>query len=264
VQALVINLERSKSRLDFQNQQLKKLGIFFERIDAIDATHLNEDTYQVHANSWERPLRRTEVACALSHLSAWQKVISGDRPYLILEDDALLSNHTKLLIDALAPRSDYDCITLETRMRRKTISRKKQRICKGFWLSRLIQDKSGAAAYALWPSGAKRLLAWYHDHGLGLADAMLSLGPNWNHGQIEPAVAIQMDCCDYYGVQSPIETSTNINNVPKPKASSIYPFLWRRLKAQMRMATRKLFATISAETTEIQPHGIKNYSSIDG
>jgi glycosyl transferase family 25 len=264
MQALVINLERSKSRIDFQNQQLKELGISFERIDAIDAANLDEGTYEAHANSWERPLRRTEVACALSHLSAWQKVHSDDQPYLVLEDDALLSSHIKLIIDALASRTDYDCVNLETRARRKTTTRKKTNLCNEFRLSGLIQDKCGAAAYVLWPSGAQSLLEWIDRNGIGLADAILALGPNWNHGQIEPAAAIQMDCCDYYGIQSPLETSTNIHNTPKPIASRTHPFLWRRLKAQARMAKRKLCTIVSAETVNLQPHGITPSGSING
>ena len=264
MQALVINLERSKSRLDFQNQQLQQLAISFERIDAVDAANLDEGTYEANANSWERPLRRTEVACALSHLSAWQKVLSDDQPYLILEDDALLSIHIKLIVDALASRTDYDCVNLETRARRKTITRKKKNLCNEFRLSGLIQDRCGAAAYVLWPSGAQSLLEWVDRNGIGLADAILSLGPDWKHGQIVPAAAIQMDCCNYYGVQSPIETSTNIHNVPKPKASSKCPFLWRRLKAQVRIAKRKLCSIVSAETVNLRPHGISPCGSING
>tara|TARA_B100001093_G_scaffold507612_1_gene568409 strand:- start:317 stop:1108 length:792 start_codon:yes stop_codon:yes gene_type:complete len=255
MQALVINLERSKSRLEYQKKQLEGLSIPFERINAIDANKLDDKTYEANANHWERPLRRTEVACALSHLSAWERVKRDNNTYLILEDDALLSSHTKLITDALVSRTDYDCVNLETRARRKRITRKKTTLCNGFHLSGLIQDKSGAAAYVLWPSGAQRLLEWIDKNGIGLTDATLALGPRWKHGQLVPAAAIQMDCCDFYDLKTPIQTSSNINNTPKPVTSKSL-FVWRRLKAQIRIATRKLITIATAENVNLRPQNI--------
>lgn len=256
MQALVINLERSKNRLNFQKQQLKELSISFERIDAIDANKLDDKTFEANANHWERPLRRTEVACALSHISAWERVKRDNNAYLILEDDALLSNHTKLIIDSLISRTDYDCVNLETRARRKRITRKKTTLCNGFHLSGLIQDKSGAAAYVLWPKGAQHLLEWINKNGIGLTDAILALGPRWKHGQLVPAAAIQMDCCHFFGIKSPIETSSNIHNTPKPTVSKSHIFLSRRLKAQIRIATRKIITIATAENVNLQPQNI--------
>ena len=150
-------------------------------------------------------------------------------------------------------RLHYDCVNLETRARKKRVSKKKSHLWDNFYLSKLIQDKSGAAAYVLWPSGAKHLLKWVSKHGVGLADATIALGPSWNHGQVEPAAAIQLDCCNHYKLTCPLETSTSIHNIPKPKPSSWHPFLWRRVRGQFRIAIKKLKHYRLAESVELKP-----------
>lgn len=255
--ALVINLECSKERLEFQQQQLTVLGIPFLRIPAVSAKDLGDATYAEHANNWERPLRRTEVACALSHIQAWETVIQRNAHCLILEDDALLSTHTKNILDALVHQTDYDCVNLETRARKKRVSKNKSHLWGNFFLSKLIQDKSGAAAYVLWPSGAKLLLKWVRKHGIGLADATIALGPSLKHGQVEPAAAIQLDCCNRYGLTCPLETTTSIHNIPKPEPSFWYPFLWRRFLGQVRIAVKKLSHYRLSESVELRPYGFR-------
>ena len=142
----MINLERSADRMAFQASQLKQLGIPYQRVAAIDSITLDADTYQTKAYDWERPLRDTEVACCLSHRKAWQIVLESTRPHLVLEDDALLCSKTGTLLQALESYQNYDCVNLETRGRRKTVSKKKTPLIEDFKISKLVQDKSGAAA----------------------------------------------------------------------------------------------------------------------
>ena len=253
MRALVINLTRSRERMDFQTDQLAGLGIDFERVEAIDAVALDTDTYQTKAYDWERPLRDTEVACCLSHTKAWQIVVESNCPHLVLEDDALLCSKTGTLLQALESYQNYDCVNLETRGRPKTVSKKKTPLIEGFKISKLVQDKSGAAAYVLWPDGAKKLLNWIETRGLGLADAIIAAGPNLRHGQIEPAAALQLDCCHLYGIECPLETQTHIHHVDKPAANMVLRFRWRRLLAQLKIALRKARALATAESKEIIP-----------
>ena len=260
MRALVINLARSRERMDFQTAQLAGLGIKFERVTAIDASTLDEDTYQTKAYDWERPLRDTEVACCLSHTKAWQIVLESTRPHLVLEDDALLCSKTGTLLQALESYQNYDCVNLETRGRPKTVSKKKTPLIEGFKISKLVQDKSGTAAYVLWPDGAKKLLNWIETRGLGLADAIIAAGPNLRHGQIEPAAALQLDCCHLYGIECPLETRSQIHHVDKPAASKALLFRWRRIIAQLKIALRKACALATVESKEIIPHRTgKNY-----
>ena len=122
--ALVINLECSKERLEFQQQQLSVLGVSFARILAVSANDLDDATYAEHANNWE-PKAYGICYQILSHAQAWETVIKRNAPCLILEDDAMLSTHTKDILDSLVQQSDYDCVNLETRARKKEYLRKK-------------------------------------------------------------------------------------------------------------------------------------------
>jgi glycosyl transferase family 25 len=240
----------------FQEMQLEAFGVEYQRIDAIDAREISADTYKKNASRWQRLLRKSEVACCLSHAAVWEAVLKRQEPCLILEDDALLSYQIADILSALKSYSDYDCVNLETRKRSKLVSKKKIPLIDGFQISKLIQDKCGAAAYVLWPSGAAILLDWLHAHGAGLSDALLSTGPSWKHGQLEPAAAIQLDCCDHYGIVSPLETQTNIHNSPKPKAQNPYPFYRRRCLAQLLIAVRKIRFCFSAENKYLQTRNI--------
>lgn len=251
--ALVINLARSADRMAFQATQLEQLGVPYQRVEAMDAGELDTTTYQAKAYDWERPLRDTEVACCLSHAKAWRIVLESKRPHLILEDDALLCSRTSAILQALASYPNYDCVNLETRGRSKMVSKEKIPLIGDFKISKLIQDKSGAAAYVLWPSGAERILHWIEKRGLGLADAVIAMGPSLRHGQIEPAAALQMDCCHLYGIECPLETGTNIHYKDKPKVWNVLPFYKRRTLAQIKIALRKGRAFASAESKEIKP-----------
>ena len=95
MEALIINLKTSLDRRKFQEKQLKKLGIDHSLIVATSINDISDNTYQNHYYDWVRPLTKPELACYLSHRSVWEKIIKDNKPYLILEDDALLSRHTK-------------------------------------------------------------------------------------------------------------------------------------------------------------------------
>ncbi len=261
MRALVINLARSRERMHFQSSQLEGLGIEFERLEAIDAKQLDRETYEKNAYYWERPLRDTEVACCLSHATAWKHVQQLKEPCLILEDDALLCSQTKEILEALEKQTQYDCISLETRGRKKVVSKEKEPLTDVFKISKLIQDKSGAAAYVLFPSGAEILLEKLRTQGAGLADALITTTYHWKHGQIEPAAAIQLDCCHLYGIECPLETQTHIHHKDKPKAKDPLRFYWRRFVSQLSIAFRKLSFLKTTESIQIKPYHIKNFEA---
>jgi glycosyl transferase family 25 len=79
----VINLDRSPGRLAHMAAQLRRLGVPFERVPAIDGRQLRE------TDRVGRPtLSATESGCFLSHRSAWGRIAKGQDPYgIVLEDD---------------------------------------------------------------------------------------------------------------------------------------------------------------------------------
>ena len=247
INALVINLKSSSDRLEFQKNQLASLNINYSIVEAVEATQINEDSYQRQSKSWERPLRRSELACCLSHLKAWDTVLRNNKPYLILEDDAILHKDTLSALNTMSDKQNYDCVNFETRNRKKIISKTKIPLFDEYTLSKIVYNKSGAAAYLLWPSGAKILSYYYEKNGAALADAILANCNNLQHFQIEPALAIQIDCCSDYDIVPPIETASNISQQPKPTTNNQIIFPYRRLKAQVKILFNQIITLFSSE-----------------
>ena len=246
IAALVINLARSGDRLAFQQAQLSALGIPMQQLAAISTDQMDAVQYESLANSWERKLRPAEVACFLSHQAAWQHVADTSQPWLILEDDALLSRQVPDLLAALSVNPQHaDLITLETRSRKKLIGRCAYPVGVHFSLRRLYQDRTGAAAYVLYPEGAHKLLQKARRHGPGLADAFISSSYELNAWQVVPAGAIQLDQCEAYGLpfDNPFASTITPAGSKRPAACSLFKlmgFKARRLSNQPKMGLRKL------------------------
>lgn len=246
ISALVINLPQSVERWAFQKNQLGKLGIPLRRLNAVAIADVASEHYEALANGWERKLRPAEVACFLSHRRAWQAVIDADAPLLILEDDALLSQHTPELLAALAgDPQQADLLTLETRSRKKLLDKQACPAGRHFHLRRLYQDRTGAAAYLLYPSGAHKLLAKAQTRAPALADAFISSCYPLNACQVVPAAAIQLDQCQAYGLPfaNPFASTITPPDQYKPAANNPTAagrFKWRRIVAQIKMGVRQL------------------------
>ena len=118
---LVINLARSRDRLAAIGAQLENTGLPFERIDAIDGTVLDDETIRRVAppelirKTYHRPLSRAEVACAMSHRKAWQRIVDEDLDFgIVLEDDAILEDHFAETVELIAslPDEHWDFLKL--------------------------------------------------------------------------------------------------------------------------------------------------------
>ena len=239
---LVISLPNAKERRDFQQNQLSKLGLEFEFLDATSIHDLNEATYKQHYQDWQRPLKTTEVACYYSHRRAWDKIIQSNRPALILEDDALLSKCVPELLKDFADKEDTDLINLENRARKKFVSRSGDPIVCNSKLLRLYQDRTGAAGYILWPSGAKKLIQCEEKKGIALADAHITACNNLTVYQVEPSPIIQLDHCEYYDIKNPISNNASDSSVSSRNNPKGGMFFWlRRVYSQVKLGIRQLF-----------------------
>src|SRR4051794_12383587 len=98
---LLINLRQSSDRLRFQEQQFARLGIPFERLDAVEANSIAEGVYADVVCAWQRPISRGELGCFLSHRVAWQRVVDSGRSALVVEDDVLLSDNLVTVLSQL-------------------------------------------------------------------------------------------------------------------------------------------------------------------
>lgn len=247
--ALVINLATATERLEFIARQCDLLGLAWDRLEAVTPDTLNPSPADPLWQRWERPLRATEMAGLSSHLRAWRRVAEGAEPVLILEDDALLALETASQLARWARLSGIDHLSLETRGRKKSLGPSQD------GLARLYQDRSGAAAYLLWPRGAERLIV-RASAAPGLADGIICAAYDIRSYQADPALALQLDQCAAHGIAPPLATRSQIDaeRKPLPAASGDGAgYRLRRLRAQLRMAGRHLQTLGRASRREVAP-----------
>jgi glycosyl transferase family 25 len=232
---LVINLKRSEARLSFMSQQLERLNINFIRVEAVDAYEIDSNLYNKHSYDWNRVLRRSELACFFSHKKAWEYVVKKREPSIIFEDDVVLSKSIVDVLKHISKLQKYNFINLETSSRKKLVLKKNETLSDRFYLSRLLHNKTGAAAYLLSPKFADFLLTNFQKRGVALADAAIYDNyfkiPQY---QLVPAVAIQIQECKYFGLNEPFEHVSNIATNEKPRAhKSRLKFGFKRFKVQI-------------------------------
>lgn len=254
---LIINLPPSTDRLAFQKKQLKRLGIAFNVLKATSILDISQFDIQNLSLGWERPLRAVELACFLSHKKAWQYVVDKNKPILILEDDALLSMHAKELLLELDKQMHLDLVTLEVRGRKKIVSKKEVVLNDSkHKLFELYQDRTGAAGYVLWPSGANKLLKKTLSKPPGLADAFISSCYSLSAYQVEPAALIQLDQCENYNIFNSHKTSSSISSQKKPTNRKCdlleyFIFKYRRIHSQFKMGLRHMSVIWSSHRRNI-------------
>jgi GR25 family glycosyltransferase involved in LPS biosynthesis len=96
---LYINLDRSTARRERMEAQLAQSGLSdrYSRFAAIDGTALSANAGRIKPG---------ELGAFHSHMRALESAVSDRLPIHILEDDALLSEHVKTVIeDAIAART---------------------------------------------------------------------------------------------------------------------------------------------------------------
>ena len=242
MQIFVINLPSAIERSKLQNKQLTKLDLRYKILSATSTEDISKDTYKKHYYDWQRPLRKTEVACYFSHKSAWNRVIKSKKPALILEDDAILSKALPELLENLNNIKNIDLINLENRSRKKFVSKSYKDIACQSKLLRLYQDRTGAAGYILWPSGAKKLIQFEIKKGIGLADAQITSCHSLKVFQVEPSPIIQLDQCQDYGISNSYTNVMSKSTVSSSqnKSGGFY-FIIKRLFFQLKLAFRQLF-----------------------
>lgn len=104
----VINMDKSKDRLEHITKNLNSLGLKFNRFSAVNGKELKEKEIDKVATPLCTNLLCNPgiIGCAQSHKKIWQKLVKDDKTdyYLILEDDASLSKKSVEIIKKLEPK----------------------------------------------------------------------------------------------------------------------------------------------------------------
>ena len=236
-----INLDRARERRAFMEVQGDKLGLAFERVRAVEAGEIDEALAERLNGRWERPLTRAELGCFLSHHALWRELAEGREPLLVLEDDAILSRQLPLAMPRLAAFAGAEFLNLESFERRRFVARRAVDLGAGLAVRRVFRDKSGSAAYLLWPAGARKLLA-RAERGAAPVDAFLHGLAGLNAWQVEPALAIQAHLWERRSGGAPIDAATSIQ-APRghlPLTLANLPFRARRIATQIRLVGQHL------------------------
>lgn len=110
----VINLERAKERRERISAQLERLGLPYTIFPAVDGRTITHETLarayaENDARSTYREMTHGEIACALSHIGVYQRILEeGHRHALVLEDDALLGESVPQVLSALSALMQAD------------------------------------------------------------------------------------------------------------------------------------------------------------
>lgn len=238
----IINLPKDTERQEFQKKQFHKLDLKYELIAATTVADI-EDIYHNHYLDWQRPLRKVEVACYFSHQKLWKRVLNENQPALILEDDAILCHNIAKILDFSKTLQNIDCINFETVGRKKLLGKEGITVAdSGYNLLPLYLDRAGAGGYILYPSGAKKLLDYELQYGIGLSDAQRNSCSSLVSYQIEPACVVQMDQCHRFNLQSPLKVASNIATLNRPYIAPkhFFYFKFKRLKSQIEQGYRQV------------------------
>ena len=227
----------------FQQEQMQALGLNWERLEAVTPQTLGVPAEDPRWQRWQRPLRAVEVAILASHIMAWERVIAANSPQLIVEDDVMLAAEVPTFLQQLENEVRIDHVTLEVRNQRKLVGNRHPNQP----MRRLYQDRSGAAAYVLWPSGA-RMLRSRAAVRPALADALIASVYELNSWQADPALAIQLDKCDAYGIAPPLITTSSVTDL-RCRTNTLYRA--RRISGQVRLGLRFLAKTAVSKRRRI-------------
>ena len=112
---VLVNLPQHNERFKGAKAELKRAGVKFDRIDAVDGRLLSAAEWRANVTLLGRTFLTTgTVGCYLSHRRCWEECVRRNEVLLIFEDDVLLcDNFSERLDSAMAslPEDWWDAST---------------------------------------------------------------------------------------------------------------------------------------------------------
>lgn len=210
---VVISLPDAADRRRSAAEQLTRLGLEFEFLDAFDGStrvpaHFTEFDSRAYRLNCQRDPLPGEIGCYASHLSLWKRCAEIGEPMLILEDDfEALPGFAEAISIVETLLMEHDFIRLEPFDRPRAVGKRLRRVghelgsIGRFTLYYVSDVPTQLTAYAISPSGAARLAkgsarliapadkfvqrTW--DHGVpvfALSPAIVQTGPHSSHSTI--------------------------------------------------------------------------------
>lgn len=115
MKVFLINLKKDAERLAAADAQLKRLGVDYERVEAVYAKELPTKELKSAVNHFRwwcavgRPVRAGEIGCAMSHYKIYRKIIEEKIPLAcVLEDDVVLDDRFPEVLKYVEASYKYD------------------------------------------------------------------------------------------------------------------------------------------------------------
>jgi glycosyl transferase family 25 len=151
---LVLNLAEATDRLAHMEREFARLGLSFERLDALRGTDLATRRGAPHPR-----LTPGTWGCLASHVEACRRIAaSGEAWGLVVEDDVWFADGTAAFLrDEERFPADADILKLETYAHEVCIARGVRAEIAGFALRRLLSKHLGTGAYLISARHAARI-----------------------------------------------------------------------------------------------------------
>ncbi|WP_084404951.1 glycosyltransferase family 25 protein [Aliagarivorans taiwanensis] len=192
----VINLSRATERRARMQSTFEQMGLEFEFFDAVDASlpmdHVSvyNDKKRVHRKG--SGLVPGEVGCFASHYLMWKKAVELNETIVVLEDDAVLSDEFK---DVLENHIPLDLLERNGYLRLGKGTTKTPKLHVQDRVYKYLKWPASAAGYIITPAGAERFLKHTEHEWVDAVDNYMDkdyLHGNYNLG-IEPELLVQND-----------------------------------------------------------------------
>lgn len=198
MQSLVISLKTAMERRKHIEHQFTSKGVNFQFFDALTPEKAKPLAEKMSLIVKNECLTSGELACFMSHVSIWQKIVDEKIPYLaIFEDDVFLGeNVAEILNSDMWIQADWDVIKVEAFAETVLVGKKYTNILdKDMEVFQLKSKNLGTAGYILSLNGAQQYLRYIHENTLIPLDEMIfdqfiKLN-DANIYQLNPAICIQ-------------------------------------------------------------------------
>ncbi|ENO91852.1 glycosyl transferase [Thauera sp. 28] len=158
----VVNMARSRDRLERMSALLEDTGLSFERFEAVDGSV--EDVSKCYdsakqLSSGYRDLSRAELGCYLSHVRLWEKAAERSSGFVVvLEDDIDIEGGIAQLLEGVAGlQCSWDLIRLAGLGEVPYV--RLGHLDQNHELVALMRGSTGTQGYCISPDGARKLLA---------------------------------------------------------------------------------------------------------
>lgn len=176
MESIVISLKSAVDRRQHITQEFQRHHVGFEFFDALTPDIATLYVKNLPIKFEDSDLTGGELACMMSHVSVWQKMVDKNIPYLaIFEDDVYLGKGAEYLLNSSAwVKPEWNIIKIEAFTKKVFLSADITPIdSTNRYIAQLKAENLGTAGYILTLQGAQKYLEYITQHKLRPLDELM-------------------------------------------------------------------------------------------